>query len=132
LQPLEGALEFLRELRRTTQVVILSDTFEEFAQPLLKQLEWPTLLCHKLDVMNDRVVNYQLRIPNQKQRAVAAFRDMNYHVVAAGDSFNDTAMLAAANVGIFFRAPVSIQQQFPQFRAVEEYAELLRLIRTAL
>jgi phosphoserine / homoserine phosphotransferase len=132
LRPLDGGLEFLRELRRITQVVILSDTFEEFARPLLQQLEWPTLLCHKLDVVQDRVVDYRLRIANQKQRAVEAFRSMNYRVIAAGDSFNDTAMLGAANVGIFFRAPASIQQQFPQFRAVEEYNDLLKLICDAL
>lgn len=132
LQPLDGALAFLRELRRATQVIILSDTFEEFAKPLLEQLEWPTLLCHKLEVVDDRIVNYRLRIPNQKQSAVSAFRSMNYHVVAAGDSFNDTAMLAAANAGIFFRAPAAIQKQFPQFPAVEEYGDLLKLIRRAL
>jgi len=131
LQPLEGAVDFLRTLRAETQVIILSDTFEQFAQPLLRQLEWPTLLCHRLVVENDRVVDYQLRIREQKQKAVAALRSMNYHVVAAGDSFNDTAMLREANAGIFFRAPVSIQGQFPQFPAVEEYADLLRLIRTA-
>ncbi len=132
LSPLPGALEFLRELRATTQVVILSDTFEEFAKPLLLQLEWPTLLCHKLEVVEDRVVNYRLRIPNQKQRAVAAFRNMNYHVIAAGDSFNDTAMLGEANVGILFRAPVPSQKQFPQFPAVEAYDDLLRLIKAEL
>jgi phosphoserine / homoserine phosphotransferase len=128
LSPLDGALEFLRELRATTQVIILSDTFEEFAKPLLRQLEWPALLCHKLEVVDGRIVNYRLRIPNQKQQAVAAFRKMNYHVIAAGDSFNDTAMLSEANVGIFFRAPLAIQQQFPQFRAVETYDDLVKLI----
>src|SRR5213592_2393443 len=89
LRPLEGALDFLRELRAATQVVILSDTFEEFARPLLRQLEWPTLLCHKLEVVNDRIVNYRLRISDQKKRAVAALRDLNYSVVAVGDSYND-------------------------------------------
>jgi phosphoserine / homoserine phosphotransferase len=132
LCPLQGALEFLRELRATTQVVILSDTFEEFAKPLLRQLEWPTLLCHKLEVLEDRVINYRLRIPNQKQQAVAAFRRMNYHVIAAGDSFNDTAMLAEANVGFLFRAPIPIQTQFPQFPAVETYPDLLGLIKAKL
>lgn len=132
LRPLEGALDFLRALRELTQVIILSDTFEEFAQPLLRQLEWPTLLCHKLEVRQDQIVDYRLRIPNQKQCAVAAFRRMNYHVIAAGDSFNDTAMLAEANVGIFFRAPEAIRKQFPQFQAVEEYGDLLRLIRSNL
>lgn len=132
LRPLDGALDFLRQLRSLTQVIILSDTFEEFAKPLLRQLEWPTLLCHKLEVINDQVVNYRLRIANQKQRAVAALKSMNYHVIAAGDSFNDTAMLAEANAGIFFRAPVSIQKHFPQFPPVEEYSDLLRLIQKEL
>lgn len=132
LRPLEGALEFLRGLRATTQVIILSDTFEEFAKPLLRQLEWPTLLCHCLEVQNDRITNYCLRIPDQKRRAVAALRAMNYHVIAAGDSFNDTAMLREANVGIFFRAPVPIQKQFPQFEGVETYADLFGLIKQAL
>lgn len=132
LRPLDGALEFLRELRALVPVVILSDTFEEFAQPLIRQLDWPTLLCHQLEVVNDRIVNYQLRISDQKRKAVAAFRGMNYNVIAAGDSFNDTAMLAEANVGILFRAPESIRKQFPQFDTVEEYAGLLDLIRAAI
>ena len=131
LDPLAGALDFLRELRATMQVIILSDTFEEFARPLLEKLEWPTLLCHQLEIVEDRVINYRLRIPNQKQVAVAAFRAMNFHVIAAGDSFNDTAMLSEANVGFFFRAPAAIQEQFPQFAAVEEYSGLLALIREA-
>lgn len=132
LRPLDGAGAFLKELRAMAPVVILSDTFEEFAKPLLRQLDWPLLLCHKLEVVEDRVVNYRLRIPNQKQQAVAAFRRMNYQVLAAGDSFNDTAMLAEANVGILFRAPVAIQKQFAQFPAVEQYEDLLKLIRQAL
>lgn len=132
LRPLKGALEFLRELRGITQVILLSDTFEEFARPLMRQLEWPTLLCHRLQVENDRVTDYRLRIPDQKREAVAALRKLNFHVVAAGDSFNDTAMLAEANVGYLFRSPISIQRQFPQFRAVENYADLLGLIRKEL
>lgn len=132
LRPLEGGKEFLAELRSLTQVIILSDTFEEFAKPLMKQLDWPTLFCHKLEVENDRIVNYRLRQANQKQKAVAALKGLNYHVVAAGDSFNDTAMLMEANVGFFFHAPVPIQQQFPQFKAVETYGELMRLIKDEL
>ena len=132
LRPLEGALEFMRTLRELTQVIILSDTFEEFAKPLLRQLEWPTLLCHRLETVNDRIVNYRLRIRDQKRQAVAAFRAMNYHVIAAGDSFNDTAMLAEANVGIFFRAPAAIQEQFLRFKAVETYNDLLAAIRASL
>ncbi len=132
LRPLEGALEFMRELREVTQVIILSDTFEEFAKPFLRQLEWPALLCHRLEVDDGRIVNYRLRIPDQKRQAVAAFRGMNYNVIAAGDSFNDTAMLAEANVGIFFRAPAAIREQFLRFKAVESYGELLSIIRANL
>jgi phosphoserine/homoserine phosphotransferase len=132
LRPLEGGLEFLRELRARTQVLILSDTFEQFAQPLLRQLEWPTLLCHRLEVINDRIVNYKLRISEQKQKAVAALKILNYRVIAAGDSYNDTAMLAEADVGFLFRAPANVREQFPQFQAVETYPDLLRLIQTSL
>ena len=96
LQPLPGAKEFLDELRSLVQVVILSDTFEQFATPLLRQLNWPTLLCHKLVVESDRIADYRLRIRDQKREAVAAFRRMNYHVISAGDSYNDTAMLLEA------------------------------------
>src|SRR5262245_23695936 len=132
LRPLEGGKEFLDELRSMVQVLILSDTFEEFAQPLIKQLAWPTLFCHKLEVENGRITNYRLRIANQKQQTVAALKKMNYNVIAAGDSFNDTAMLAEAHTGILFRSPVAIQQQFPQFKAVESYPELMNLIREAM
>ncbi len=131
LRPLDGALDFLRELRATSQVVILSDTFEEFARPLLRQLEWPTLLCHRLEVVNDRIVNYRLRIADQKKKAVAALRNMNYYVIAAGDSYNDTAMLKEADVGILFRAPGHVRKEFPQFKAVEAYPDLLKLIKEA-
>jgi len=132
LRPLEGGLEFLRELRSCTQVIILSDTFEQFAQPLLRQLEWPTLLCHRLEVVSDRIVGCQIRIPEQKQQAVAALKRLNYHVIAAGDAFNDTAMLAEADVGFLFRAPENVKRQFPQFPAIETYADLLNRIKAAL
>jgi phosphoserine/homoserine phosphotransferase len=132
LRPLPGAKEFLDELRAQTQVIILSDTFEQFATPLLRQLAWPTLLCHRLVVEADRIVDYQLRISEQKQRAVAALKLLNYQVIAAGDSFNDTAMLTEAHVGILFRAPDNVKRQFPQFRAVEEYTALQELVRAAV
>jgi len=132
LRPLPGGKEFLDELRTITQVIILSDTFEEFAKPLMKQLDWPTLFCHKLEIENDRIVNYRLRETNQKQKSVAALKLLNYHVIAAGDSFNDTAMLGEANVGFLFHAPVPIQQQFPQFKAVETYDDLMKLIKEAM
>ncbi len=131
LRPLEGAREFLNELRSFLQVIILSDTFEQFASPLLRQLGWPTLLCHRLIVEHDRITGYQLRVAEQKQKAVAALKLLNYHVIAAGDSFNDTAMLIEAHVGCLFRAPENVQRQFPQFRAVETYADLMELIKTA-
>ena len=132
LRPLVGAREFLDELRSIAQVIILSDTFEQFASPLLRQLGWPTLLCHRLVVENDRIVNYRLRIAEQKREAVTAFQQMNYSVIAAGDSFNDISMLLHANIGIFFRAPDAVRKQFPQFQAVESYADLMQLIRQSI
>jgi len=129
---LDGAKEFLDELRTLTQVLILSDTFEQFAAPLMRKLNWPTLLCHRLVVENDRIVNYQLRVPEQKQKTVAALKLLNYHVIAAGDSFNDTAMLKEAQVGFLFHAPDNIKKQFPQFPAVESYSDLMKLIKTAM
>ncbi len=132
LHPLDGALDFLRELRAVAQVIILSDTFEEFARPLLRQLEWPTLLCHKLEVVNDRIVNYRLRISDQKKKAVAALKSLNYNVVAAGDSYNDTAMLLEANTGFLFRAPENVKKEFPRFKAIETYKDLYQLIKEAL
>jgi phosphoserine/homoserine phosphotransferase len=132
LHPLDDAKEFLDELRSFVQVIILSDTFEQFAAPLLRQLGWPTLLCHRLVIENDRIVNYQLRIREQKREAVAALKRLNYHVIAGGDSFNDIAMLKEANVGLLFHAPDSVKKQFPQFKAVETYADLMRLIKAAM
>jgi phosphoserine/homoserine phosphotransferase len=132
LKPLDGAKEFLDELRTLTQVIILSDTFEQFAPPLLRQLSWPVLLCHKLVVENDRIVDYKLRVPDQKKKAVAAFKSLNYHVISAGDSYNDTAMLGEANVGFLIHAPENVKREFPQFKAVESHAELLKLIKAAI
>jgi len=132
LRPLPGGKEFLDELRTLVQVIILSDTFEQFAAPLMRQLNWPTLLCHRLVVENDRIVDYQLRVPDQKKKAVTAFKSLNYHVVSAGDSFNDTAMLGEANVGFLIHAPDNVKQQFPQFKPVENHADLLKLIKSAI
>ena len=132
LRPLAGGKGFLDELRSLVQVIILSDTFEQFAAPLLRQLGWPTLLCHRLVVEDDRITGYQLRVPEQKQRAVAAFKLLNYHVIAAGDSFNDTAMLTEAHVGFLFRAPENVKRQFAQFKAVETYEELMRSVKGAM
>jgi len=132
LRPLAGAREFLDELRALSQVIILSDTFEQFAQPLLRQLGWPTLFCHRLIVENDRITGYQLRQPNQKQKSVAALKSLNYHVISAGDSYNDTAMLLEANVGFLIHAPENVKKEFPQFKAVESHGDLLTLIKGAM
>ena len=128
LRPLPGALEFLNELRSQVQTIILSDTFEQFAQPLMRQLNWPTIFCHRLIVENDRIKDYELRQADQKRKAVAALRSLNYRVIAAGDSYNDTGMLAEANVGFLIHAPENVVKQFPQFPAVHSHQELLKLI----
>ncbi len=132
LRPMEGGKAFLDELRSITQVIILSDTFEEFAKPLMKQLGWPCLLCHKLVIENDRIVDYKIRTPEQKQKAVASLKLLNYNVISAGDSFNDTAMLIEANAGFLFHAPENIKKQFSQFTAVDDYSDLMKLIKAAL
>ncbi|ABC29450.1 phosphoserine phosphatase/homoserine phosphotransferase bifunctional protein [Hahella chejuensis KCTC 2396] len=125
LDPLPGAQEFVAWLRRRFQVVILSDTFYEFAMPLMEKLGWPTLLCHRLEVdENGKVTNYLLRQKDPKRMAVQAFHGLNYHVIAAGDSYNDTTMLAEADAGILFKAPDNVIAEFPQFPAVHSYDEL--------
>jgi phosphoserine/homoserine phosphotransferase len=132
LEPLPGAVEFLADLRALTQVVILSDTFEQFAAPLMRQLDWPTLLCHRLEVDTDRIAGYRLRMPDPKRAAVEAFRSLNYRVVAAGDSYNDTSMLLAADAGFLFHAPLNVVDEFPQLPALETFDELLAAITSAL
>lgn len=132
LSPLEGARAFLDELRSITQVVILSDTFEQFGRPLMRHLGMPTLVCHRLVVDNDRIVDYELRLDDQKRRAVEAFQALNYRVIAAGDSYNDTAMLGAAEHGFLFHAPDNVKREFPQFPALDNYDELLLRIRAIL
>jgi phosphoserine / homoserine phosphotransferase len=132
LTPMDGARDFLDELRGDVQVVLLSDTFEQFARPLMRQLGWPTVLCHRLVVADDRIVDYRLRQPNQKQHSVEAFRALNYRVVAAGDSYNDTTMLGAADHGYLFHAPPNVIAEFPQFPALDTYDDLLAAIRTHL
>jgi phosphoserine/homoserine phosphotransferase len=132
LRPLPGGKEFLDELRTIAQVLILSDTFEQFARPLMRQLNWPTLLCHRLIVENDRIMNYQIRTPGQKQKAVVALKQMNYRVIAAGDSFNDTAMLGEADTGFLFHAPKNVIERFPQFTAFDTYEQLLAAIKAVL
>jgi phosphoserine/homoserine phosphotransferase len=129
---LDGAREFLDKLRTFCQVVILSDTFNDFAKPIMKNLGYPTLFCHDLEIKNDRIVGYKLRQQNQKQRAVEAFKSLNFSVFAAGDSYNDIAMLKAADKACLFRAPDSVKKEFPQFKALEEYADLMEEIRESL
>ncbi|MBC7732978.1 MAG: bifunctional phosphoserine phosphatase/homoserine phosphotransferase ThrH [Bacteriovorax sp.] len=123
--PMEGARAFLDDLRSRYQVLILSDTFYEFALPLMQQLAWPTLLCHKLEIDAAGFVRrHVLRQPDQKRHAVNAMRGLNYQVIAAGDSYNDTGMLTAAHAGFFIHAPAAITAQFPQFPVTNSYAEL--------
>ena len=132
LSPLPGALEFLNDLREMSQVIILSDTFEQFGRPFMRQLGMPTLLCHRLIVENDRITDFELRQVDQKRQAVEAFRTLNYRIVAAGDSYNDTAMLAAADAGFLFHAPDNVVKEFPQFRAINDFETLLAVISESL
>lgn len=123
--PLEGAATFVAWLRERTQVIILSDTFYEFALPLMRQLGYPTIFCNQLEIApNGRIVNYKLRQPNQKKHAVAALKNLNFRVMAAGDAYNDTAMLAEAHAGFFFRPPDHLPKEFPQFPVTQTYEEL--------
>ena len=123
--PLEGAYEFVAWVREHFQLIILSDTFYEFADPLMKQLNRPTIFCHKLEVNEQGVItNYKLRQPDQKREAVKALHGLNYRVIAAGDSYNDTTMLSEADKGILFDAPANVIKEFPQFPVTKTYAEL--------
>lgn len=125
MAPMDGAKEFLDELRSRFQVIILSDTFYEFADPMMRQLGRPTLFCHKLVIDADGfVADYTLRQPNQKAHAVNALKGLNFQVIAAGDSYNDTGMLGAADAGFFIHPPEAIIAQFPQFPVNRSYAEL--------
>jgi phosphoserine/homoserine phosphotransferase len=129
MHPLPGAREFLDALREKTQVVILSDTYYEFAAPLMRQLNYPTLFCHEL-VTDDkgRVTSYRLRFRDHKRASVVAFRSLNFHTIAVGDSYNDTTMLAAAHAGILYRPPQNVIDEFPQFAVTRNYEELTREI----
>lgn len=125
LDPLPGARDFLAWARENYQVAILSDTFYEFGMPLMAKLGHPLLLCHRLVVEGGRITGYRLRQEDPKRRAVQAFHAMNYRVIAAGDSYNDVAMLEEADVGLFFDAPPSVVAQYPSFQAVAGYDELV-------
>ena len=132
LEPLAGAQNFLTSLRESYQVVILSDTFYEFALPMMRQLDWPTLLCHRLTVnTEDRITDYVLRQADPKRHAVEAFKNLNYRIFAAGDSYNDTTMLAAADAGFLFKAPLNVTREFPQFKSTDDYDTLRALIDVA-
>ena len=125
LGPMEGCKEFLDALREDYQVVILSDTFYEFAKPLMVQMGQPTLFCHSLETDADgMLVNYHLRMPDQKRHAVNAFKALNFQVIAAGDSYNDTAMLGAADAGILMHPPENVVREFPQYPVVRSYEDL--------
>ena len=130
--PLPGAQEFVAWVRERYQLVILSDTFYEFAMPLMQQLGYPTLFCHRLEA-DDRgfLVNYHLRMPNQKREAVKRFKEINFKVIAGGDSYNDTAMLAEAHAGILFHPPENVIREFPQFPVCMDYDEFRAEITAA-
>jgi phosphoserine/homoserine phosphotransferase len=132
LAPLPGAKEFLDALRARWQVIILSDTFYEFADPLMRQLGRPTLFCHRLEIDEQGfVADYRLRQSDQKRRAVEALKGLNFRVLAAGDSYNDTAMLGAADAGFLIHAPANVAAQFPQFPLHHDYAGLMAAFERA-
>jgi len=133
MQPLEGAVEFLDYLRSKWQVIILSDTFSQFAGPMMDKLGRPTLLCHTLEIDEEshRITGWTIRLEDQKRRAVEALRGLNYNIIAAGDSYNDTSMLAIANAGILINPPSNVIAEFPQFPVTTDYGELLAAIEAA-
>ena len=132
IDPLPGARAFLDELRRFTQVIILSDTFEQFAQPLMEKLNWPTLFCNTLEVAPDgSITGYRMRCPQSKLTTVRALQSMGYETIAAGDSFNDLAMIQASKAGILFRPTPQIQTDHPELEALEEFDDLPAALRPA-
>ena len=132
IKPLEGAYDFLGWLKSEFQVIILSDTFYQFAGPLMAQLDYPTLFCHELIVDEEgRIANYRLRQADGKTKAVSALQGLNFQVAAAGDSYNDTGMLKQADAGIFFRPPESITKEFPQFPVTRQYSEMKQAFQQA-
>ena len=125
LEPLEGAREFLDWLRERYQLIVLSDTFYDFAKPLMQKLDFPTLFCHDLEIdAGGRIRGYRLRMPDQKRESVRALRQICFRTIAAGDSYNDTSMLAEADAGILFRPPQNVVDEFPQFPVTHSYEEL--------
>jgi phosphoserine/homoserine phosphotransferase len=133
LEPLPGAAEFLAWARERTQVIILSDTFAQFAHPLMRKLAWPTLFCHNLEIeASGRISGYRLRMADQKRHSTAAFKALNFRVCAVGDSYNDTSMLGEANQGILFRPSANVVCDFPQFPVVTDHTALRQLVETFL
>lgn len=128
LDPLPGASDFLDWARRRYQVVIISDTFYEFAAPLMEKLGWPTLLCHRLVVKDDRITGYQMRQPDPKRCSVRSFKSLEFRVLAAGDSYNDVPMLDEADAGFFYMAPDNVRADYPQYPFAQSYAELQALL----
>jgi phosphoserine/homoserine phosphotransferase len=131
LDPLPGAQEFLDWARARFQVAMISDTFYEFGMPIMAKLGWPTLLCHQLEVENDRIVGYQLRQPDPKRCSVRAFQSLKFNVLAAGDSYNDISMLEEADAGFLFSAPINVLAEYPQYPAAADYASLQALLESA-
>ena len=133
MAPLEGAAEFLDWLRSRLQLIVVSDTYAEFAGPLMRKLGWPTLFCHDLTVAEDgAVVGYNLRQKDSKKKAVEALKGLNFQTVAMGDSYNDITMLEAADAGILFRPPENVAREFPRFPVAQTYEELKEAIRSAV
>jgi phosphoserine/homoserine phosphotransferase len=130
--PMEGAKDFLHWLKERFQVVILSDTFYDFAAPLMRQLDFPTLFCHTLEISPEgKITGFNLRMPDQKRAAVKAFQSLNFKVAAAGDSYNDTSMLGQAEAGILFRPPANVIAEFPQFPVTQDYEEMQQAFESA-
>ncbi len=133
IDPLPGAAEFLAELRTMTQVLILSDTFEEFAKPLMKKLNWPTIFCNSLVVAPDgEIVDYKMRVSHSKLTTVKALQSIGYETIASGDSYNDLGMIQAGKAGFLFKSTEKIKAEHPEIPAYEDFPELLRAIRQAL
>ena len=133
IDPLPGAKEFLDELRATTQVLILSDTFEQFAKPLMEKLNWPTIFCNTLEVADSgEITGYKMRCEKSKLTTVKALQSIGYETIAAGDSFNDLAMIQASKAGFLFKSTEQIKKDYPELPAYEEFGDLLAAIKAAL
>ncbi len=133
IDPLPGAKEFLDELRSTVQTIVISDTFEQFAKPLIEKLNWPTLFCNTLEVgENGMITGYKMRCPQSKLTTVKALQSCGFDTIASGDSYNDMGMIQASKAGFLFRAPQNVIEQFPEYQAFTEFDDLLAAIKGAL